>query len=620
MTPRLWFNRCVWAGGGILLISLFGLSGCTSSVVLPPQTDVPCETPPPEPVLDTNVELIKDVASPLGMNYLKIESVALVTGLHGTGSDPAPSPQRTALLADMQARAVKNPNQVLASPNVSLVLVRAYLPPGIRKGDRFDLEVRLPSRSETTSLRDGWLMSTRLREVAVLDNTLRSGHVEAVAEGQIIVDAAFDGDSDQVSEVRGRVIGGGVAVTARMLGLVIRSENHSIRTSTQVGTAINSRFHTYDQGIKRGVATPKRDNFVELEVHARYRHNLARYFRVIQNIALAEGPTERLQRLAVLERKVFEPTTAPAAALQLEAIGKEAIPVLQKAARADDPEIRFYAAEALAYLDDALAAEPLAQAAREQPAFRWHAIAALCAMDNLSAYDALTELLHVPSAETRYAAFRALRTRNPQDALVKGERLGDQGTLHLVDTSGPPMVHFSRTRFAEIVLFGDDQRLRPPAGLNAGKAIIIKGDGPERIKVTRFAPQEEDRRETCSTKTADVIRAITKVGGTYADILEAVHEAKQKQYLDARLAVDALPRGGRVYRRDQEEPEQAAAELAARRVASPLPEMFSTPSAVSGATGDRNQADPDDAEPDTPPETKPKSAFGKLGELLKGGS
>ncbi|MCY2989321.1 MAG: flagellar basal body P-ring protein FlgI [Planctomycetota bacterium] len=621
MRPRLPSNRCVWTGGCLLGAALAGLAGCTSSVILPNPAETPPEVTQLDLPLDTGTTLLKEVVSPWGMNYLKIESVGLVTGLHGTGSDPPPSPQRSSLMSDMQTHEVKNPNQVLASPNVSLVVVRAFLPPGMRKGDRFDVEVRVPARSETTSLRDGWLMSTRLREVAVLDDqALHTGRVDAMAEGQVIVDAAFEGATDQVSEIRGRAIGGGVALTSRTLGLMVRSENHSIKTSTQVGTAINARFHTYDQGIKRGVATPKRDNFVELEVHARYKHNISRYLEVVKNIALTDTPTDRLQRLVILERKLFESSTAAAAALQLEAIGKEAIPVLEKALRAEDPETRFYAVEALAYLDDARAAEPLAQAAREQPAFRWHAIAALCAMENVSAYDALSELLHVSSAETRYAAFRALRTRNPQDPLVKGEHLTELFTLHTISTSGPPLIHFSRTRYNEIVLFGDDQRMRPPAGLNAGKSIIVKGEGADRIRVTRFAPKQEDKRETCSTKLSDVIRTIAKVGGGYADVLEALQEAKQRQYLDGRVVIDALPRSGRVYRRDQDESEEPAVDPAARKVRSPLPELFNYRPVGKGADADSDTRTSDDIEPDTlPDEKKSKGVFGKLGELLKAG-
>jgi hypothetical protein len=85
----------------------------------------------------------------------KSRSAPLVTGLNGTGSDPPPTPQRAALLAEMNRRGVDNPNALLASGTTSLVLVRGMLRPGIQPGDRFDVEVRIPSQSETTSIRDG---------------------------------------------------------------------------------------------------------------------------------------------------------------------------------------------------------------------------------------------------------------------------------------------------------------------------------------------------------------------------------------------------------------------------------------------------------------------------------
>ena len=93
-----------------------------------------------------DVKYVSAYTHPYGMNYVKVEAVSLVTGLSGTGSDPPPTPQRAALLDEMKRREVANPNEVLASRNTSMVLVRAFLRPGIQEGDRFDVEVRIPSR------------------------------------------------------------------------------------------------------------------------------------------------------------------------------------------------------------------------------------------------------------------------------------------------------------------------------------------------------------------------------------------------------------------------------------------------------------------------------------------
>ena len=56
---------------------------------------------------------------------------------------------------------------------------------------------------------------------------------------------------------------------------------------------------------------------------------------------------------------------------------------------------QFYAAEALAYLDETSAVGVLAEVARDEPAFRVNALAALSAMDDATAYDALRSLLEV---------------------------------------------------------------------------------------------------------------------------------------------------------------------------------------------------------------------------------
>ena len=67
-----------------------------------------------------------------------------------------------------------------------MVLVRGYLPPGVRKGDHIDIDITVPPRSETTDLEGGWLMPTRLTEMAVLEGRLQTGHDRGMAQGQVL--------------------------------------------------------------------------------------------------------------------------------------------------------------------------------------------------------------------------------------------------------------------------------------------------------------------------------------------------------------------------------------------------------------------------------------------------
>jgi hypothetical protein len=348
--------------------------------------------------LEADTKLVGDYTAPWGLNAKRIERAALVTGLADTGSDPPPGPQRQTLLADMQARGVLEPNALLASRSTSLSWIHGYLPPGVRKGDRFDVFVEVPADNDTTSLAGGWLMETRLTEMAVIGNTIRDGHELGVAEGPLLVDPVSGGTLDSKSKIRARVPGGGIALTDRDLGLVLGADHRSFAMSKRLGDWINRRFHAVVKGVKRGVANPQTDRYIELEVPPTYRHNLGRYLRVVQSIAVIEPPGGRHARMQLLARQLEDPVTAPIAALRLEAIGKEAIPTLRTALDSKDAEIRFAAAEALAYLGESVAAAHLADAATNLRSARPAALAALSVLDDANGVDALQTLLASRSA------------------------------------------------------------------------------------------------------------------------------------------------------------------------------------------------------------------------------
>jgi len=575
-------NRMTLLTAGILMATAWPLSsGCTGPIFRPqsPETSLLGDEGP-------QITLIGDVAHPYGLGYMKVESIALATGLAGTGEDPAPSPQRAALLAEMNRREVDQPNRVLASPDTSLVIVRGFLRPGIQAGDRFDVEVRTISQSDTTSLRNGWLMENYMTELAVLGAKIRKGHVMATSSGDVLVDPSADAKKTPALAIRGRVLGGGVALKSRSMGLVIDTEKQSVRLSQQLGKAINSRFHTYIDGHQAGIATPKTDEFIELKIHPRYKDNVGRLMRVLRSLAIKEIPAARQARLMLLENQLLDPLTTAVAAVRLEAIGDDqAIEILKKGLLSEDPEIRFYAAEALAYLDVTEAAEPLGQAARDEPALRINALAALSAMDDAAAYEALRDLLDTKSAETRYGAFRALWTMSPNDPLVHGEMLGNQFSYHILDVKGPPMIHVTRSHRAEVVLFGKEHAFQLPLVADAGKYILVNGLSGAQITISRFHVGEPTQQRIVSTDVDEVIRAIVDLGGSYPDVVQLLQQAKESGSLASRFRVDALPEAGRQFLRStgpkpESEDDQNStdssdiAESEPYELATPQPELF----------------------------------------------
>jgi flagellar basal body P-ring protein FlgI len=556
----------------LLLCAILLLAGCSSwNLFSSSKSKTPSDAPDDQP------HTVGDLAIPFGMFPVKVEAVGLVSGLHGTGSDPEPSPQRAMLMAEMQRRNVENPNQLLATRNYSLVLVRGFLRPGISKGDKFDVELRVKDRSETTSLRGGYLLETRLSDMAVIYGKVLDGKVRGIAQGPVLVDPSATEKNNSLQLGRGVVLGGGIARDSRSVGLFLTGVEETNMTpeqlrnaavkSAQVANAINRRFSTHKNGIKVGVARAIRGNYVDLVVDPAYKDNLVRYFRVLRAIELRETPAELSERLAKLKTKLLDPGSAAEAAVKLESIGKPAVDTLIVGAQSHDPQVQFYAAEALAYLDRPEAAEALAIAAHNA-AFRSQALTALSVMRDTAAYDQLRDLLAVPSAETRYGAFRALTVMCPDDSLVKGEHFGDQFSYHVMDTKGPPLIHVTRNRCAEVVLFGMNQRFLTPMMLNAGNQIMVTGNAQGEVSVSKFVPHEADQKRIVSSRVDEVIRAIVELGGTYPDVVQAIQEAKSAGCLEGRFEIDALPEEGRSYEAAADEgpsPEDAKAEKEAAK-------------------------------------------------------
>jgi len=191
------------------------------------------------------------------------------------------------------------------------------------------------------------------------------------------------------------------------------------------------------------------------------------------------------------------------------------------------------------------------------------ALAALTILDTPEARDALIKLMtvagretvdgierEVSSAETRYGAFRALWTMDKRDECLASENMNDEFKLHVIDAEGDPMVHLTRFRVPEVVLFGADQKLQTPISLTAGRHIMITApSGSETVTVSRFDVHDEDQQIVTTTSVADIIRAVGKLKAAYPDVAQMLVQAEKQSNLPGRLEIDALPESGRTYYR-----------------------------------------------------------------------
>ncbi len=269
------------------------------------------------------------------------------------------------------------------------------------------------------------------------------------------------------------------------------------------------------------------------------------------------------------------------AALKLEGLGTATIEPLKEGLKSPNDQVRFFSAEALAYLGDTAGVEVLGETILRHPEFRVYGLAALASLDQAASHMRLRKLMDEPDIEVRYGAFNALRTLDPHDPLLgqvrvlnepkpddeleepadsmaleiahasrRRNRPADPFALYVVDTDGPPLVHVSRTRRAEVVIFGRQQKLLPPIVLGSGAFLLNAADNDEKVELSKIVANpygESDSKLTTSLELADVIRQAANLGASYPEIVSILEKANRQKNLPGLLVVDAVPAANTVY-------------------------------------------------------------------------
>ena len=523
------------------------------------------EAPPPKVE-----ETVGDLAYITSGAETRLEGVGLVVGLDDTGVDPPPSYYRSRLIDEMRKAQVEKPNELLKNPKVSMVIVTMTVLPGVSPSDRLDVHVAVPTGCGTKSLAGGYLLQTRLRELMVLGGVPKEGSEAAFAQGPIMT-----GDSaDEKDPKAGRVLGGGRVKKESPFQLLLKENRKSFRTSAMVENVVNQRFPQSDGVDQKGSATAKTDQFLVLKVPHIYHQNQPRYFSVVRLLPMVDGPALRVQRMASWSKDLLDAKTAGVAALKLEGLGVTAAEALKEGLKSPNAQVRFFAAEALAYLNDPAGAEVLYESTKALPEFRSYALAAMSAMDQPASHMRLRKLMDEPNVEVRYGAFNALRVLSADDPFLgqvrvldapdgspdgdppadmmaaavgtktRRPKVEDPFALYLVDCDGPPMVHVSNTRRSEIVVFGRGMKLLPPVVLGNGAILLNASDGDDRLEISKIVPSkfaDGDRKVSCAFDLGDVLREAANLGANYPDLVAILQAAQKQHNLPGPLVVDAVP-------------------------------------------------------------------------------
>lgn len=475
--------RRSWAQAALVAIAALALIQTGAS----PAKKKKKKEPPPPKVSET----IGDLAFVVSRGETKVEGVGLVIGLDNTGADPPPSWYRKQLVDEMSKAGIEKAEKLLASAQVSMVIVRLTIPIGVNPKDKLDVQVEVPPACGTKSLAGGYLLLTRLHEVLLAGGSPKTGADLALAYGPVMIGTPAKPNDPKV----GRVLGGGRVKKDFPYTLAIKDNRKSFHTSRMLETIVNERFHQTEDGRQKGVATAKTDSYLVLKVPALYHQNQEHFFRVVQLLPMVDGPELRERRIAAWAKELQDPKTAGIAAMKLEGVGNSAIDPLKTGLKSSNSQIRYFCAESLAYLNDISGVDTLAETVARYPEFRAYSLAALAALDQPASHLKLRKLMDEPEIEVRYGAFNALRTLDPRDPFLGHVRILDEPkreddeeeespdamalaiasastrnrarqddpfSLYVVDSDGPPLVHVSRTRRPEIVIFGRQQKLMPP--------------------------------------------------------------------------------------------------------------------------------------------------------------
>ncbi len=543
----------------LLILTVFAAVGCSKKTPQDPFQEQQRK------VLMNKGRLVQDLARPANVHAAKIEGVALIRGLQGTGADEPPSTYQQILLQDMlrDDNLKRTAKSQIASFNTAIGLMEAVVPPGARKGDRLDVSIKFLPTSEATSIQNGYVENGELYQYMATD-IIRRGYTLGRVNGYVTLDPDLVEKKSPVAYKQGKIIGGAVVARSRPIWLELKEDQGSIGIAQRLEDVVNKRFSYTKAGYagKYKVAEAKSGaTRINLEVPEEYRDNVIRYVNVVCAISFYETADELNDRIDRLSEELLVPETSEFAAVQLEAIGPnnaKVVDAIKRGMESSNEAVRFNSAITSSYFnirsERRQTAQILAEFARDNATYRPASLATLgvCMKTSFDVDEELRKLLGADNIETRYGAFRALWTRNPSDYMIQGENLNDQFSFHCLNCGGAPYVHITQSDRPEIVLFNADAiYLRGSVDVEANPRLTIRSEEDGIIVKKYEASDGVDEQRRVGYKVSDVIRAIVEIGGTYPDVVSFLTQAKNRKLIFAEgstgesgecpLAIDALP-------------------------------------------------------------------------------
>jgi hypothetical protein len=468
---------------------------------------------------------------------VSVRGYGLVAGLWGTGSSECPPELRPQLEKDIWQRMPDakpgDINRLISSMDTAVVEIIGVIPPLAATQERFDVEVKPLAKTQTTSLRGGYLYTVELKELSRMGGFDQYTKTVGSAEGQI-----FTLQNETTKETRYYIFAGGTAFLNSTISMVLNQPNYL--SAMIIRNRINERFGS-------NIANAVSPEEIQVSIPNQHQEQKLRFLSMIQLLYLSEDDTLRKQRIEMLSSQLAEPQNAAAAEIALEAIGKPATAKLFELLNHPDVNVQFFAARCMMNIGDNKGLQVIREAAFDAKSqYRIAAIESLSRAKLKDAEPILSKLLADDDLNIRLSAYEQLINLN--SVLVKRIPVGENFFIDLVTCSGSKIIYAYRKDNARIVVFGSPVTCRKNTFVDIDQVLINSQPEDKYISVSRRHPVRAKLIGPlkCGYSVEDIIRTLGQspetdakkypwpgLGISYSEILSIVEKMCRENMVPA---------------------------------------------------------------------------------------
>ncbi len=491
----------VLTGAMLLTVTACNDGAFNWSFLFPERIDTPADEGGYTDPMDNSAayrDTVAELAYFDGLRRLRIRGFGIVVGLGQNGSRRCPKSIRSQLIQELyKTRDFSGNDGTRGTPEdliddiaTAVVAVEAEIPAASARGSRFDLVVRAVPGTETTSLGGGWLLPCNL---TIFSSRGGSGWIpgrQVASGGGPVFMNPFGQTGERATKTNrreGTVIGGGVSEQDRRIRLMLTAPSY--HRAMAISQRINERFAGSTQIVADAVSPAE----IRVVIPDANKHDPRHFLALAQHLYLPlTRPGFISERRRQLAREFAQPDSPHVEiALAWEAIGRTALPDVQKFYDHELPACSFHAAIAGLRLGDDDAIRIIERhLTNPRGRYRDAAIHVLAtARHSLGASRPLRRALSDSDPRIRIAAYEALLERD--DPTIRMKTIGAGAfSLDRLKSGGKNLIYAKRSKDRRIAVFGDAVRLQPPLFFNLPNdtLMIDAADGAEKAVLLRKSP------------------------------------------------------------------------------------------------------------------------------------